>query len=62
MEEVRRSLLIALVDRRVNKYFSGYDGLVKKLEKDKYFVVFKHKYVAQLQENKFCLLYTSRCV
>ncbi|MBU9736692.1 DHH family phosphoesterase [Diplocloster agilis] len=56
VEEVRRSLLIALVDRRVNKYFSGYDGLVKKLEKDKYFVVFKHKYVAQLQENKFDLL------
>ena len=40
----------------MNKYFSGYDGLVKKLEKDKYFVVFKHKYVAQLQENKFDLL------
>lgn len=48
--------IITVLTRRVNKYFSGYDGLVKKLEKDKYFVVFKHKYVAQLQENKFDLL------
>lgn len=56
VEEVRRSLLIALIDRRVNKYFSEFDGLVRKLEKDKYFVVFKHKYVQKLEENKFDIL------
>ena len=35
VEDVRRSLLIALIDRKITKYFSNFDGLVKKLEKDK---------------------------
>ncbi|MBQ7582092.1 MAG: DHH family phosphoesterase, partial [Lachnospiraceae bacterium] len=35
VEDVRRSLLVALVDRKINKYFSASDALVKKLEKDK---------------------------
>ena len=34
VEEVRRSLLVALIERKLNKYFSEVDGLVKKLEKD----------------------------
>ena len=36
VEEVRRSLLIALIDRKITKYFSNFDGLVRKLEQDKY--------------------------
>lgn len=56
IEDVKRSLLEALVDRKVNKYFSSVDALVRKLEKDKYFVVFKHKYLSKLQEDKFSLL------
>ena len=43
VEEVRRSLLTALVDRRINKYFSDIDGLVKKYEKDKYFLVMRNR-------------------
>ena len=56
VEEVKQSLLIALVDRKVNKFFANVDGLVKKTEKDKYFVVFKHKYLEKLEEEKFSLL------
>lgn len=56
VEEVRRSLLIALIDRKINKYFSNLDGIVKKLEKDKYFVVIKQKYIDSLQSNKFSIL------
>ena len=56
IEEVRRSLLIALIDRKVNKYISGYDGICKKLEKDKYFVILRKKMIAQLQESRFDLL------
>ena len=37
VEEVRRSLLTALIDRKINKYISAVNGIVKKLEKDKYF-------------------------
>lgn len=56
VEEVRRSLLIALIDRKVNKYISALDGIVKKIEKDKYLVIMRKKSVAQLQESRFDLL------
>lgn len=56
VEEVRRSLLIALIDRKVNKYISAQDGICKKLEKDKYLVIMRKKAIAQLQESRFELL------
>ena len=56
IEDVKRSLLTALVDRKVSQYFSNVDGLVRKIEKDKYFVVFKYKYLQQLEEDKFSIL------
>lgn len=56
IDEVRRSLLIALIDRKINKYFQNIDALVKKLEKDKYFLIFKQKYLTELQTTKFSLL------
>ncbi len=56
VEEVRRSLLSALVDRKLNKYFSSLDGLVKKLEKDKYFLVMPHRSLDKLKELKFSIL------
>lgn len=56
IEDVKRSLLIALIDRKVNQYFTKIDALVRKIEKDKYFVVFKYKYLKNLREDKFSLL------
>ncbi|MDD3219904.1 MAG: DHH family phosphoesterase [Lachnospiraceae bacterium] len=56
VEDVRRSLLIALIDRKINKYISNIDGLVKKLEKDKYFVVMRNRSLEQLKSVKFNLL------
>lgn len=56
VEDVRQSLLIALIDRKINKYFAGVDGIVRKVEKDKYFIAFKHKYMNTLQSNKFAIL------
>lgn len=56
VEEVRRSLLSALIDRKINKYISNMDGIVKKLEKDKYLFVVKQQYTEQIQENRFALL------
>lgn len=56
MEDVNRSLLTALVDRKVNQYFTNIDALVRKVEKDKYFVVFKYKYLQQLEDEKFSIL------
>ena len=56
IEDVKRSLLVALVDRKVNKYFSDVDALVRKIEKDRYFVVFKYKYLKKLEADKFSLI------
>ena len=56
VEEVRRSLLIALIDRKVNKYIASIDGIIKKTERDKYFVVLRKKSLRQLQEVRFDLL------
>lgn len=56
VEEVRRSLLVALIDRKINKYISSLNGIVKKMEKDKYFFAIKQKYMARLEEERFGLL------
>lgn len=56
IDEVRRSLLIALVDRKINKYISAGNGIVKKLEKDKYLVVFRYRFLEQLREDRFSVL------
>ena len=50
VEDVRRSLLIALIDRKITKYFSNYDGLVRKLEKDKYFLIMRQSSLEALKE------------
>lgn len=56
VEEVRRSLLIALIDRKVNKYIAALDGICKKLEKDKYLVIMRKEAAAHLQESRFDIL------
>ena len=56
IEEVRRPLMVALVERKITKYMQSIDAIVKKFEKDKYVVVFQNKYVHSLQENKFSIL------
>ena len=56
VEEVRRSLLVALIDRKINKYVLALDGIVKKLEKDKYLVILRKKAIAQLQAARFDIL------
>lgn len=56
VEEVRRSLLTALIDRKINKYISSLDGIAKKIEKDKFLIVLRKKSVAQLKESKFDIL------
>ncbi len=56
VEEVRQSLLGALIERKINKYINTVDGIVKKLEKDKYFIAFKYKYLEQLKANRFDIM------
>ena len=56
VEEVRQSLLVALIDRKINKYINDVDGIVKKLENDKYFFVVKKESYRKFEADKFSLL------
>ena len=56
VEEVRRSLLTALIDRKINKYISAVDGVARKTEKDKFMIILRKKAALQLQEMRFDIL------
>ncbi len=56
IEDVKRSLLVALIDRKVNTYFSKVDALVRKTDHDKYFIVFRHEHLQALKADKFSIL------
>ena len=56
VEEVRRSLLVALIERKLNKYFSEVDCLVKKLEKDKFILVMRQRSLEELKKKRFNIL------
>ena len=56
IEEVRRSLLEALVDRKINQYFLRYDAIVKKLEKDRYVFFVQNSNLIKMEETKFDIL------
>ena len=56
VEEVRRALLVALIDRKITKYMQTAEAIIKKLENDKYIFVCQQQYLEQLQQGKFSLL------
>ena len=62
IDEVRRSLLTALVEKKINKSMQSIDAIIKKLEKDKYICVFQNKYLAQLRSSRFPVLDEVRAV
>ncbi len=55
-EEVRHSLVEALVDRRINMYLASIDAIGKKTDNDKYLFVCQQKYLPQLKDTKFAIL------
>lgn len=56
VEDVKRSLLSALIERKINQFASNIDGIVRKLEKDKYFIAFMYKYLDGLKSTKFTII------
>ena len=56
VEEVRRSLLTAMIDRKIVRYFDGMRAIIRKLEKDKYFIVLQKKHLQTLEERQFDIL------
>lgn len=55
-DEVRRSLVLAWVEREINKYMQSIDAVFKRLEKDKYIFVFRQKYLSVVEANRFSIL------
>ena len=56
VEEVRKSLLEALIDRKINQYINSFNGIVKKLEKDKFFFVIKRENLNSAIDVRFDIL------
>lgn len=53
VEEVRHPLLVAVIDRKINKMAYDLSGIVRKFEKDKYIFIFSKDKLDYLKENKF---------
>ncbi len=56
VESVSRSLLAAIIERKINEYFQDKQAIVRKLDKDKFFVVLQQQHLLQLEQDKFSLL------
>lgn len=56
IDEIRQSLIMALIDRKINKYMQGMDAISKKLEKDKFLFMFKQSYLSEICSNRFAIL------
>jgi len=56
LEEVKRSLLVALIDRQVSKYILSFDGICSKIEKDKFLIIVRKHQMRQIMESQFSLL------
>ena len=56
VENAKRSMLLALLDRKINKYFGEAEAVVRRLEKDKYLIIFQHKYLEMFENDKFSIV------
>ncbi len=56
MEEVRQSLLLAVIERNIVRYMTNLNAIVKKFEKDKFLFVFEERNLESLVESKFSIL------
>lgn len=56
VEDVKKSMLTAMIERKLQRYFSESEAVIRKLEKDRFFIIFKKKYLDKLEEDKFSLL------
>ena len=56
LDDVRKSVLVALVDRLVSKHIAACDGISSKAEKDKYLIILRKKSLLQMQDDHFPLI------
>lgn len=56
VEDENRMLVSGLIDKEIYSYFSPIDGIVRKIEKDRYFILFRREFLPSMQRNRFDLL------
>ena len=56
VEDVRKSLLLALVEQKINRYFANLNGIVRKLTHDKFLIIMRKKALDECEETKFSIL------
>ncbi len=55
-KEDKRPFVTAEIDKKINVWASRMNAVLKKIEKDRYIVIFEHKYLYILESKRFTLL------
>lgn len=55
-KEDKRPFVVAEIDKKINLWASRMNALIKKYQKDKYIVIFEHKYLPNLEAKRFSIL------
>ena len=56
MEDSKASMLLAMIDRKLSRYISHMHGVIKKLEKDKFFFIMTKKDIEEMIKDRFSIL------
>lgn len=56
IEEVRRPMLLAIIDRKINLWFKRQETVVAKIDKDQYIVILSIRELNKMEESKFDIL------
>ena len=56
IEEVRRPMLLAIIDRKINLWFKEREVVVARIERDKYMLILSARELRKMEETKFDIL------
>ncbi len=56
VDDVRRPMLTALIDRKVHRWLQNEDVIIRKFERDKYMFIFSHELLGKIEATKFAIL------
>lgn len=56
IEEVRRPMLLAIIDRKINLWFKEREVVIARIDRDKYIMVFNKRELERMKETKFDIL------
>lgn len=56
IEEVRRPMLLAIIDRKINLWFKEREVVIARIERDQYIMIFNRKELEKMQQTKFDIL------